>query len=319
MQRIPRDKAMEYTFDRRTPPVLTVEQGESFVAETEDAGSGLIRSPDVAPRLMDQPTRKAEPPLANPMAGPVWVRGAERGDLLEVTIEKVVVDEQGYTAIRPGVGPLGDSVRWSRFQEPYVHIIRHLPGPSGTTRDGKGVFTDKITWDLKPFIGTIGVAPEREVESSAVGQGPWGGNLDVRDMKEGTKLYVNCYNDGALLYVGDVHGSQGDTEFYGTADETRGEITLSCWVIKRKRIPFLRLVKPESIVALYCYRPLEIAVESAIVNLMEWMVSEYGVDEREAYMHMCVNPDFRVNVYQMVRLGRIQYTVGAEILRKYLE
>ena len=288
------------------------------MVDTEDALSGLVRSPDVAPRLTDLPLTKFEPPKANPIGGPVYVEGAEKGDLLEVSIEQIVVDEQGFTAMRPGFGPLGDSFRWQSLRGPVVHIIKHLPGPSGTTRDGKGVFSDKITWDLQPFIGTIGVAPEREVETSVVGQGPWGGNLDVRDMKVGTKAYLNCYHEGGLLYVGDVHGSQGDTEFYGTADETRAELTLSCKVIKNKRVPFVRLEKAESIVSLYSFRPLENAVESAIVNLMEWMVSDYGVSEREAYMHTCINPEFRVHVYQMVRLGRLQYTVGAEIPKKYL-
>lgn len=318
MQRITRDQAMEYEFDYRHPPKLRVQQGESFVIETEDAGSGLVRSPDVAPRLNDLPTRKFEPPKSNPIGGPVFVEGAERGDLLEVTIERIIVDEQGFTNFRPGVGPLHDSHRWQSLRGPFVHIIKHLPGPSGTTRDGKAVFNDKITWDLQPFIGTIGVAPDREVETSAVGQGPWGGNLDVRDMKEGTKCYLNCYHEGALLYVGDVHASQGDTEFYGTADETRAELTLSCRVIKNQRVPFVRLEKQDTVVSLYSFRPLENAVESAIVNLMEWMVSEYGVSERDAYMHTCINPDFRVHVYQMVRLGRLQYTVGAEIPKRYL-
>ena len=318
MQRITRDQAMEYEFDFRHPPKLKVKQGESFVVETEDAGSGLVRSADVAPSLDDLPTRKFFPPKGNPMGGPVYVEGAARGDLLEVTIEQIVVDDQGFTAMRPGTGPLGDSYRWQSLRGPYVHIIKHLPGPSGTTRDGKGVLNDKISWDLAPFIGTIGVAPDREVETSSVGQGPWGGNLDVRDMKEGTRCYLNCSHDGGLLYVGDVHGSQGDTEFYGTADETRAELTLSCRVVKNKTIPFVRLEKADTIVSLYSFRPLEDAVESAIVNLMEWMVTEYGVSERDAYMHTCINPDFRVNVYQMVRLGRIQYTAGAEIPRKYL-
>ena len=63
---------------------------------------------------------------------------------------------------------------------------------------------------------------------------------------------------------------------------------------------------------------MEDAVEMAIVNLMEWMVTEYGVAESDAYMYTCINPEFRVNVYQMVRIGRIQYTVGAEIPRRYL-
>ena len=318
MQRIARDQAMEYVFDHRHAPKLRVRQGESFAVETEDAGSGLVRSPDVATRLNDLPTRKFFPAKSNPIGGPIFVEGAERGDLLEVTIEAIEVDAQGFTSFRPGQGPLNDSLRWRTLTEPYVHIVKHLPGPSGTTRDGKGVFSSKITWDLAPMIGTIGTAPDREVESSAVGQGPWGGNIDVRDIKEGTKVYLNVYHPGALLYVGDVHASQGDTEFYGTADETRGNVTLSCKVIKKKTIPFVRLVKPNSIVSVYSFRPLETAVESAIVNLMEWMVAEYGVSEKDAYMHTCINPEFRVNVYQMVRIGRLQYTVGAEIPKKYL-
>ena len=318
MQRIPRAQAMEYEFDHRHEPKLRVRQGESFVVETEDAASGLVRSVDDASRLDSLPTRNFNPPKSNPIGGPVYVEGAQRGDLLEVTIEKIVVDDQGFTAFRPGRSPLGDSYRWRSLRGPYVHIVEHRPGPSGTTRDGTGRLNDKVTWDLQPMIGTIGVAPDREVETSAVGQGPWGGNLDVRDVKEGTRCYLNCYHDGALLYVGDVHASQGDTEFYGTADETRAELTLSCRVIKGKQIPFVRLEKDDSIVSLYSFRPLEDAVESAIVNLMEWMVKEYGVAERDAYMHACINPDFRINVYQMVRIGRIQYTVGAEIPRKYL-
>ena len=318
MKRIMRANALEYEFDFRHEPKLYVSEGESFVIETEDAGSGLIRSAEVAPKIDDFPTRKFTPPKGNPVGGPVFIEGVEPGDLLEVTIEKIIVDEQGFTNIRPGVGPLGDSYKWQSLRGPFVKIIKHEVGPSGTTRDGKGFLNDKTSWDLKPMIGTIATAPEREVETSAIGQGPWGGNLDVRDMKEKTKCYLNCYHKGGLLYVGDVHASQGDTEFYGTADETRAEVTLSCKIIKNKRIPFVRLEKEESIVSLYSYRPLEDAVESAIVNLMDWMVTEYGVEEKDAYMHMCLNPEFRVNVYQMVRLGNLEYTVGAEIPKKYL-
>lgn len=318
MKRITRNQALKYEFNYQHEPNLIVEQGESFVVETEDAGSGGRRSPDAAKWMENDPLRKFEPPKSNPIGGPVYVKGAARGDLLEVTVEKIEVDTQGFTSFRPNHSPLGDSYNWQSLRGPFVHIIKHLPGPSGSTRDGKGVFNDKITWDLQPMIGTIGTAPDREVETSSVGQGPWGGNLDVRDVKEGTRVYLNCYHEGGLLYVGDVHASQGDTEFYGTADETRAELVLRCRVIKNKTIPFVRLEKKDSIIALYSFRPLENAVESSIINLMEWMVKEYGVSEQDAYMHTCINPDFRVNVYQMVRIGRIQYTVGAEMLRKYL-
>ena len=75
MQRIVRDQAMKYEFDHRDEPLMRVAQGESFVVETEDAGSGLVRSADVAPHLMDFPTRNFEPPKGNPIGGPVFVEG----------------------------------------------------------------------------------------------------------------------------------------------------------------------------------------------------------------------------------------------------
>ena len=318
MQRITKDQALKYEVNGQDEPLLRVRQGESFVVETFDAQAGNITSAEDAHRVPKMPNARATPGKGNPVGGPVFVEGAEAGDLLEVSIEKIIVEEQGWTNPGPRGGPLGGSYDWPGLHEPYVRIFKHLPGPSGTTRDGKGVFSDKITWDLQPFIGTVAVAPEREIESTTIGQGPWGGNLDVRDMKEGTRCYINCYHEGGLLYLGDVHASQGDTEFTGSADETGAELTLSCRVVKNKRIPFLRLEKEETIVSLFSARPLEDAVHAAIENLMRWMVDDYGVSEVDAYTHMSVNPDFRVNVYQMARVGRLMYTAGAEIPRRYL-
>lgn len=318
MKRIPRDLALRFEFDARVPPILRVAPGESFVVETEDAIAGQIRDEGTLPIPERLWSFKTTPPRANPMGGPVYLEGAEKGDLVVVNIEKVEVDDQGVTAIFPIAGPLHDSIKWKVLSEPYTKIIRHLPGPSGTTRDGKGVFNDKITWDLKPFIGCLGVCPEVEVETAAVGQGPWGGNLDVRDFCEGSKVFLNCYHAGGLFYVGDVHASQGDTEFYGVADETRATLQLSLGLVKRKRCGFVRIEKRDSIIAVWSAKPCEEAIRNAIFDLMDWMVTDYGVPPREAYMHACINPDFRVHVYQMVPLGRLQYTCGAEVPKKYL-
>ncbi len=319
MQRIKRADAMKYEFDHRDEPLLRVQQGESFVIETMDAGSGYFKTADDLPIRERMPTHKdAEPGKGNPIGGPRYVEGAQPGDLLAVKIEDIVVGEQGWTAIFAGSGPFGESTEYPELTGPYTHIIRHDPGPSGTTRDGMAIVTDDLSWPLRPFIGTIGVAPQREVETSAVGQGPWGGNLDCRDVCPGHTFLVNVYHEGALLYIGDVHGSQGDTESYGAADETQADVQLSCTVLKNKRIEFLRIDKPESIVSVYCFRPLEVAVESAMKDLVRWLIQEYNIPPRIAYIHTCCNPDFRINVYQMVRIGRIQYTVGAELPKKYL-
>lgn len=318
LQRVPREQAMGFLIGHDLPPVLRVRPGESFVVETEDALAGKIRSADRLPIVEHVPELLAAPPELNPVAGPIYVEGAKAGDVLAVRIESIEVDEQGVTCFVPGVGPLNDSQRWAECNGPYTHIIRHEAGPSGTMRDGRAILNERVSWDLQPFIGTIGTSPHRETEASLVGQGPWGGNMDCRDICEGNVLYLNCYHDGGLLYVGDVHGSQADTEFYGIADETRSQVTLSCEIVRDKRLPNPRIEKADSIVCLHSYRPLEDAVRTAMLNLFEMMVDDYGVPPKDAYMHLCVNPSVRVNVYQMIPVSRIQYTVGAEIEKRYL-
>jgi acetamidase/formamidase len=219
---------------------------------------------------------------------------------------------------------LGDSLKWGDLNKPTLVIGQlgsgevHIDG-AATWENGR-VNCHKLEMKLRqsPFIGTIAVAPEREVESSGLGQGSWGGNMDVRDICVGTRVLLPCYHNGGLLYVGDVHASQGDTEMYGVAMETRSAVTLRCEVIKQKRVGFVRLEKDTSLVSLACARPLEEAVLRANIQLMEWLIADYGCSQREAYLLLGINPDFRVNVYQMVPIGRLQYTVGAEILKSSL-
>jgi acetamidase/formamidase len=179
-------------------------------------------------------------------------------------------------------------------------------------RDGKIKFNEKISWPVSPFIGTIAVAPEREVITSIYGQGIGGGNIDCRDVKPGNTFFVNSQNEGGLLFVGDVHSSQGDTEFSGVAAETRAEVTLSVDVIPGKKIPYPRIETPSSLISLYNSRPLEHAVTKAVFNLMEWLVEEYGMSQRDAYMQISVNPGVRVYIYQMIPDMSILYTAGVE-------
>ena len=87
MQRILRQDAMEYEFNYNHDPKLNVKQGEKFVIETEDAGSGMIRTPEIASEWRSLPTKQFEPYKGNPIGGPVYIEGAKRGDLLEISIE----------------------------------------------------------------------------------------------------------------------------------------------------------------------------------------------------------------------------------------
>src|SRR5207237_3801811 len=182
------------------------------------------------------------PPQANPIAGPVWIEGAERGDTLVVCLEEIVVDDYSWIAIGPRRGPLGESTRWPELSGDYTtRILRHAPGPSGTFRDGTVRFNERISWPITPFIGTLGVAPDREVTTSLDGQGEWGGNLDIRDVAPGNRVLLPVYHPGALFYLGDVHASQGDTEFTGTAAETQATVRLKLELVKGKRVPWMRI------------------------------------------------------------------------------
>src|SRR4051812_26279957 len=319
MQRIPREQARKYAFDWRDEPLLRVKPGEPFEIETYDASTGYFKSPEDKAIPSRRPGFDRSPPTANPIGGPVYVEGAERDDVLVVTLDDIVVDDYSWIAVGPRRGPLGESTRWPELSADYTtKIFRHTPGPGGTTRDGTLHFSDKLSWPITPFVGTLGVCPDREVVTSLDGQGPWGGNLDVRDVAVGNRIYLPVYHPGALFYLGDVHASQGDTEFTGTAAETKATVRVRLDVVKTKRIPWMRIEKPGSLVTVNANRPLEVAVETATFQLMDWLITEYGFTPTDAYCLVSTCPDFRIHVYQMCKIGKLAFVAGAEIPRKYL-
>ena len=191
MQRILRDQARKYAFDWQDEPLLRVQPGESFVIETWDASTGYFQTPQQKAIPALRPGFDRHPPLANPIGGPVYVEGAERGDTLVITMEDILVGDFSWIAIGPRRGPLGESTRWPELSNAYTTLVfRHTPGPSGTNRDGILHFNERISWPITPFIGTLGVAPDREVATSLDGQGDWGGNLDIRDVCPGNRILV---------------------------------------------------------------------------------------------------------------------------------
>jgi amidase len=320
MQKISREQSKKYAFDWKDEPLIRVKCGESFEIETYDASTGYFKSPSDKAIPSLRPGYDRHPPMSNPIAGPIWLEEAEPGDTLVITVEDILVDDYSWTAIGPGRGPLGESARWPELSGDYTtKIFKHTPGQSGTLRDGILHFNEHISWPVAPFIGTLGVAPDREVTTSLDGQGEWGGNLDIRDAAPGNRIFLPIFHSGGLLYIGDVHSSQGDTEFTGTAAETKATVRLKLDVLKKQTIPWMRIEKPDSVISVCAYRPLEIAVEEAVINLMEWMISEYNFTPKDAYCLVSTCPDFRINVYQMCKIGKLNYVAGAEICKHYLQ
>jgi len=308
-----------YVFDRNTPPVLEVEPGESFTAETEDTYNGILRQDPgrLQPRDM-KPYCDKTPVWYNPVCGPVYIRGVEPGDVLVVNIEKITEMSAGTTATIPGAHHFAGLRGWEECDEMYTGVIENVGG-KGTWRYGPHSYT----WDLKPFLGTMATAPEFEslstLPTSFGSAAACGGNLDCQDVREGARVYLQSFNEGGLLFFGDMHASQGDGELCGVANEVAGVVTLSCQVIKKKRLRNVRIETPESLISVYCYRPAEEAFKQALSGLIHWLEKDYGVTRREAYILVSICPDFRLHMYQMCAgLGRLMVTVGAEFPKKML-
>jgi len=323
LKHIPREnnvgKLRNYTLDKNTSPILEVELGERFVAETEDALNGVLREDPTKLYPRDTTPHSARVPAwLNPVCGPIYVNGVEAGDILVVTIEKIDKLLNGVTCTVPGAHHFTGLCGWEECDEMYTGIIEN-EGHKGTWRYGQHTYT----WGLKPFLGTFATAPEWEVLSSlatSFGSAPaCGGNLDCWDIREGTKVYLQSFNKGGLLFFGDMHASQGGGEVTGMANEVAGEVTLRCDVIKNKALNNIRLETPESLISVYCYRPIEAAIKLALKDLLLWLEEDYGMAKREAYILASICPECRINIYQVCSgLGRLMTTVGAEFPKKML-
>ena len=304
MKRILRDKATLTEFGAHLKPQIIVELGEMFVIETNDNWWNLLNEKDAKPRPAEPPLAALQVFRANPVGGPVYVNGVEPGDTLVVDIETVAVRDWGWTGTIKGFGQLTGLTDFADIDEDFSTVVRHVPGPSGQLADGEAIMNvgRDIRWPLAPFCGVIVTAPERGIENTVTSQGAWGGNIDVRDICAGHKIHLNASHPGGLLFLGDVHASQGDSELTGIANETAADVTLSCNVIKRKSTPGVcRIEKPFSLVQVDSARNsggIDRALTNCFINMIWWLVSDYGMSKREAYLHMTANSLVRVNVYQ---------------------
>lgn len=217
MKTIHRDRH-HFGWNNANAPVLRVAAGETVSFEVVDAGGGqLSRASTVADVAALDFAR------VNPVTGPVYVEGAEPGDALLVEVLDFQSSGWGWTAIIPGFGLLAED-----FPTPFLHITSY--GAGGVE------FAPGIRLPLRPFPGTIGVAPAEPGLHSIVPPREVGGNMDIRDLTRGAKLRLPVRIRGALFSVGDTHAAQGDGEVCGTAIESPMTITLRFDVAKQVRL-----------------------------------------------------------------------------------
>lgn len=310
--------AENYVFDARTPPVLRVAAGEIFTADVEDSYNGVLRKDRSKLQPADMaPYTERLPFWYNPVCGPIYVEGAEKGDVLAVHIFGLERYTDGTVATVPRAHHFSGLRGWEETDEPYTGAIQHDAGLC-EFRYGEHVYR----WSARPFLGTIATAPEYEVlatlPTSYGSTMASGGNLDCCAFAPGATVYLQSMNEGGLLFFGDMHASQGDGELCGVANEVSGRVWLSCDVIKRRWLRNVRVENDEALISVCCYRPVEEALKQAARDLILWLEQDFGLSRREAYVLMSICPDFRLRTYQMCSgLGRLMTTAGAEF-PKYL-
>ena len=278
------DSTLHNVWDGTLPPACEVESGESIELAVPDASYAQIGRDTRNEELLG-----LDFSLMNPLAGPIFVRGARPGDTLEVEILEVRTDVWGWTGIVPGFGLLSDD-----FPQPWLRISE-IEG--GTVR-----YADGVTVPSRPFPGTIGVAPDRPGRHSVLPPSEFGGNLDVRYLTAGTTLFLPVGVDGALLSLGDGHAAQGDGEVCGSAVETSMEIAVRVRVRNDMRVPapqFAVLPSENTQGSAYVTTgvadDLRKAAQDAVRAMIEHLMTVRRLDAEEAYGLTSIAGELRIN------------------------
>jgi len=224
---------------------------------------------------------------AHPLNGPIYVEGARPGDALEVRIVDIgFLTPFGVSGFLPGGGTLPDDF-------PAGALRRFELDTLAATATMQGV--EGVVIPLRPFFGSIGVAPpplSGRVNSRA--PGPWVGNLDNKELVEGSTLFLPVHVDGALLSIGDGHAAQGDGEVSGTAIETSLYGTIEIILHPGRSLRWPRAETPTHYISMGLHPDLDEAARLATREMIDFLVAERGMTREDAYVLCSVALDLRV-------------------------
>ena len=260
-------------------PVLTVPSGSVVKVSTQEASASQL---DMNSTVEDLGNLSFDP--IHPLTGPVYVEGAEPGDVLKVTLHKVEMGDWGWTAIIPGFGFLADE-----FEEPWLKTFE-------LGKDKKtAMFSENIEIPLKPFPGVMGVAPDTEDSLSTIPPRANGGNMDDPNMTEGSTIYFPVFVEGALFSIGDTHAAQGHGEVCGTAIEAPMNIIYEVEVIKGGRNISEPQYETEDYYGVTGFgETIDEAAKKATRYMVDYLVEEKGMDRNDAYALCSLAGDLKI-------------------------
>jgi acetamidase/formamidase len=276
-------------FDAGLKPLLTIESGDEVTLSTVSGAPETLPKADsglaVPPALSAIHGRVPQRLGPHIMTGPIAVRGAKAGQVLEVRIKSIALNyDWGYNAIRPLAGALPDDFAEKRL----IHI------PLDRAR-----MTGRLPWGLelplKPFFGVMVVAPPPAW--GAVGSAPPrrnGGNMDNKELVAGSTLYLPIHIDGALFSVGDGHGVQGDGEVCITAIETGLVGTFELHIRDDFALQWPMAETPDEFITMGFDPDLDDAAMIALRNMLDLICARTNLSREDAYTLCSLAADLRV-------------------------
>jgi acetamidase/formamidase len=274
-------------FDAALPPLLTVESGDTVTLSTVSGGREVMPPPPLGvPRALEAVQAALTPKLPGHMCtGPVAVRGARAGQVLEVRIKAVELHyDWGYTYVAPLKGALPDDFDTMHLMHTRLDKERMV-----------GVLPWGLELPLRPFFGVMAVAPPAAWGSvSTLPPRRNGGNLDNKELVAGTTLYLPIHVDGALFSVGDGHGVQGDGEVCVTAIETGLIGTFELHLREDMHLTWPTAETPTHVMTMAFDPDLDDCVVIALRDMVDLIVARTGLAKAEAYALCSLAADLRI-------------------------
>jgi acetamidase/formamidase len=238
-----------------------------------------------------------------PLAGPIAIEGAEPGDTLAVEVLDIHTEGWGWTAVLPGLGLLPEE-----FPDAYLRVF--------DISNGEFAQLESATIPLDPFLGTMGVCPGGAEKQPVMPPGPFGGNMDTRQLNQGTTLFLPVQTPGALFSTGDAHGVQGDGEVCVTGLEAPMYASLRLTLEKGSTIPspqYRTAGRPSPLGPLYGTTgvggDLYKAAQDAVRAMVEHINRTYGLSPEDAYLLCSLCVDLRIS--EIVDAG--EFIVSAQL------
>jgi acetamidase/formamidase len=294
------DTQVHFKWDYRHEPKLTIDSGDTVSFETRDVTDNQVTATSTSEALTTIDWDRVYP-----LAGPVRIEGAKPGNTLAVEILELRTKSWGWTGILPQSGLLPDD-----FPSPYLRTFDLSNGEYATMRDD-------IRIPIEPFLGTMGVCPAGAEDQAVMPPGTFGGNLDTRQLVQGTILYLPVEVEGALFSCGDAHAAQGDGEVCVTGIETPMGATLRFTLETGKQIPAPQFLTAGPLLPRTNTGPwygttgvgpdLYAASQDAVRAVIDYITSKSGLTPEDAYVLASLTVDLRIS--EIVDAG--QYVVSA--------